>query len=361
MTNKICRYNKYGFCQYGDKCHFRHVNVICESKTCSVFDCEKRHPVICKFYANFKMCKFSPCAYKHETEVNELDKKIENVVKKTINVDKLEKKVNEFENKLKEIRVDAFEEQLHKIIKANKEKDKKIAILENKVKDFENIHQVVKTLEKKIDDLEGDMKKKVKKNETLTDKLDKLQNTVKSLDIKIVKCSQCDFTSHSDQGLKTHIKRKHSAAISENQEKCSKSCDLCGKEFKNEKEMKKHLKSHSFKQIEYKCEECDFLGTNTFTMEVHLGKSHSDQYECGLCDFVAKSFESLETHLFTCEIYKCDECEKRFQKICDMKAHIEIDHEASTYFAIMHAKQSRYDSEEIDVTEYAKHFFVKNI
>ena len=39
------------------------------------------------------MCKFSPCAYKHETEVNELDKKIENVVKKTINVDKLEKKV----------------------------------------------------------------------------------------------------------------------------------------------------------------------------------------------------------------------------------------------------------------------------
>ena len=68
--------------------------------------------------------------------------------------------------------------------------------------------------------------------------LDKLQNTVKSLDIKIFKYSQCDFTSHSDQGLKTHIKRKHPAASSENQEKCSISFDLCGKEFKNEKEMK---------------------------------------------------------------------------------------------------------------------------
>ena len=81
--------------------------------------------------------------------------------------------------------------------------------------------------------------------------------------------------------------------------------------------------------------------TTPFTMEVHY-----TQYEWGLCDFVANSFESLETHLSTCEIFKCDECEKRFQTISDMKAHIETDHEESSYFTIMHAKQSRYDSEE---------------
>ena len=75
---------------YGDKCHFRHVNVLCESKTCSVFECEKRHPVVCKYFMNFKRCKYSPCSYKHENEVNDLEKNIENVVKKTVHLEKLE-------------------------------------------------------------------------------------------------------------------------------------------------------------------------------------------------------------------------------------------------------------------------------
>ena len=40
------------------------------------------------------------------------------VNKKTINLDKLEKKVKEVENKVKETKTDAFEQQLVKIVKA---------------------------------------------------------------------------------------------------------------------------------------------------------------------------------------------------------------------------------------------------
>ena len=43
-----------------------------------------------------------------------------------------------------------------------------------------------------------------------------------------------------------------------------------------------------------------------------------------------------------------------------MKVHIENDHD-DVYYAIMHAKQSRLDSDEIDVTEYSKYYFFKNI
>ena len=67
-------------------------------------------------------------------------------------------------------------------------------------------------------------------------------------------------------------------------------CDLCDKLFDCKKEMKKHRKTHSYKQIE----ECDFIGATPFTMEEHLGKSHSDQFECGLYEYVAKDLDSLE-------------------------------------------------------------------
>ena len=91
MMKVVCRYNKYGYCIYGDKCHFRHVNVICVNDKCSVFECEKRHPVVCKYYINFKKCKFSNCAYSHDikTDVNENDDRIKKMEKKLIERRKL--------------------------------------------------------------------------------------------------------------------------------------------------------------------------------------------------------------------------------------------------------------------------------
>ena len=103
---------------------------------------------------------------------------------------------------------------------------------------------------------------------------------------------------------------------------------------------KKHMKTHSYKQVEFRCEECDFFGETPFTMEVHLGKSHSDHFECGLCEFVATDLEKLEMHLFTCKIYQC-----YVKKLTKIKEHIKDDH--SNY--IIHAKQNRADSDEIEM------------
>ena len=54
MKTKLCRYNKYGYCKYGDDCHFRHINVMCVSEKCDVFECDKRHPIACKYFENFR-------------------------------------------------------------------------------------------------------------------------------------------------------------------------------------------------------------------------------------------------------------------------------------------------------------------
>ena len=57
--------------------------------------------------------------------------------------------------------------------------------------------------------------------------------------------------------------------------------------------MKVHMKTHSYKRAEFKCEECEFCGESELTMEVHLGKNHGEIFECGMCGFVAKDLENL--------------------------------------------------------------------
>ena len=78
-------------------------------------------------------------------------------------------------------------------------------------------------------------------------------------------------------------------------------CELCDKELKSSLEKKTHMKHHSYKLIQYKCEECDFCGTNSVTMDVHVGNEHSEN-ECGMCEYIAKDKETLET---TCLLVRC--------------------------------------------------------
>ena len=108
-----------------------------------------------------------------------------------------------------------------------------------------------KTMNKKIKELE-------KNNEILTEKLSKLESA--SVELKKFKCLQCNFVTNSEKGLKTHIKRMHTASTNKDElELFPKTCDLCEKEIGSKSEMKKHMKSHSYKHIEYKCEECELF------------------------------------------------------------------------------------------------------
>ena len=52
------------------------------------------------------------------------------------------------------------------------------------------------------------------------------------------------------------------------------------------------MRSHSFKEAKFKCEDCDFVGQSRETMEVHIGKSHTDNFECGLFELYWKTRNS---------------------------------------------------------------------
>ena len=125
--------------------------------------------------------------------------------------------------------------------------------------------------------------------------------------------------------------------------------------------MKGHMRVHSYKQVEYKCEECDYCCENEPSMEVHIGSVHNEHFECGLCDFVAGTVDALEMHLFTCEIYEYCECEVRYNTLAEMKHHVcEYHTKGKTFLKIIHAKQNRKNKEEITCTQYYNHTLFTN-
>ena len=120
--------------------------------------------------------------------------------------------------------------------------------------------------------------------------------------------------------------------------------------------MKMYMRLHSYKKVKYKCEECDFCCENEPSIEVHIGRAHSDNFECGLCEFGAGDVEKLETHLFTCEIYECKTCEIRYNTLSEVKYHMCEEHiKGQTFIPIIHAKQNRKNKELINCTKHYNH------
>ena len=185
-----------------------------------------------------------------------------------------------------------------------------------KIDDFEVKVKVISSLEKEFKEFvringkqdEGDVQQKKKEKD------EKLQ------------CKNCDFKATSINGLKIHMKRKHTSYVAEN---LPIKCDICDDKFKywddkpwEKEKIDEHRISHSYtstSELKFKCEECNFWGPNRLTMDMHVRKKHSEIISCGMCMLEVKNEETLETHIVTCEIYQCNECRTKFTTVSDIK------------------------------------------
>ena len=336
----VCRYFKFGYCKFLEQCRLMHISEKCTNPSCEIKTCNLRHPKVCKFYRDYRRCKFGEwCYFLHKENENIDNKTIED-----LRVDMNEKR-DVIEKKLKEID--------EKIAIAEKQEIESIKKLENifneKIETFEN---TIKTLKKCIIEkdeyilsFETRLKLLEKKNIEVQ-KTDDSENTEKVTKNEI-KCSSCDFTTTSKHGLKIHTQRMHT------EQNFSKTCSLCGKTFKSKHKFRNHKFEHTNwerKNNSYSCKECDFVGYNMYTHEVHMGKAHSSSYECGLCDTELGNLGALELHLNTCEIYKCRYCHSKERNVSEIKKHAQTIHDGSTI--IDHLKISRNNKEEVSETMY---------
>ena len=66
----MCYYFKFGHCRYGDTCRRRHNKIICAKENCEIFNCEQRHPKLCRYFKNYGRCKFYPCAFRLVSQIS---------------------------------------------------------------------------------------------------------------------------------------------------------------------------------------------------------------------------------------------------------------------------------------------------
>ena len=83
MNPKVCRYNKYGYCKFSEKCMFKHINEKCADKNCGVFDCDQ---FILKAVesVNIPNCAFNHQLYSDNKEIYDKISKMENKLKKSV-------------------------------------------------------------------------------------------------------------------------------------------------------------------------------------------------------------------------------------------------------------------------------------
>ena len=345
MKQNVCRNYKYGYCHFGDNCRYRHVEEICNDKHCAVFACEKRHPKICNFFREFQRCKFTTyCKYKHEKQnnVNENSDKIIELEKKIENLQQNSKLPDlSYLNKEVDKKIETLENKLKIVIELAEEKDLFIDKLEKKLEEVET------KFEKRYNDLESFLKGEQESIESLRELMKKKDSENEQL-----KCDLCDFTTISKKGLKTHMRRKHTEKT---QEIYPTLCEICKQALRSKADMKTHMISHTYTSIgndKCKCEECDYIGNSDWTMQLHHGKCHSKSIECGLCQFEAKDLERLNLHLKTCETYECEKCEHVTKNITEMKKHVKENYSECGSSTIFHIKIDRNDENEANFKEY---------
>ena len=144
-------------------------------------------------------------------------------------------------------------------------------------------------------------------------------------------CLKCKFETTKEDELKLHNLRKHT---DKEQLEYPINCHICEFKLERSQDFRVHMDIHDLKRTlfgHFECKDCNFLSNMIETMEVHFGKCFVDQLFCGLCEWRSDNLENLETHLKSCEVYECEECDRRFSLLKDVKIHIENEHGKKHY------------------------------
>ena len=93
-AQNVCKFNKYGFCKYKERCIKVHINENCDDNSCDDLNCNSRHPKECRYYRKYQRCKFDPCKYLHR------EKNIDEIIKTKKDIDL---KIKMIDDKLEEL------------------------------------------------------------------------------------------------------------------------------------------------------------------------------------------------------------------------------------------------------------------
>ena len=126
MKDKICIYEKFGFCRNGSGCKFIHPTLVCDDQNCNIQECSKRHPQACRFFTSYKYCKYGDsCKFLHMKKPDDKINKEEYITLKE-KYDVLENKYSKIQDRVATLENNFFDllrNEIHNIQRNANEKE----------------------------------------------------------------------------------------------------------------------------------------------------------------------------------------------------------------------------------------------
>ncbi|XP_037678726.1 zinc finger X-chromosomal protein-like isoform X1 [Choloepus didactylus] len=136
---------------------------------------------------------------------------------------------------------------------------------------------------------------------------------------KTHQCLYCDHKSSNSSDLKRHI-------ISVHTKDYPHKCDMCDKGFHRPSELKKHVAAHKGKKM-HQCRHCDFKIADPFVLSRHILSVHTKDlpFRCKRCRKGFRQQNELKKHMKTHsgrKVYQCEYCEYSTTDASGFKRHV---------------------------------------
>uniref|UniRef100_A0A4W3H7A1 Zinc finger protein 711 n=1 Tax=Callorhinchus milii TaxID=7868 RepID=A0A4W3H7A1_CALMI len=132
-------------------------------------------------------------------------------------------------------------------------------------------------------------------------------------------CPHCDHRSSNSSDLKRHI-------ISVHTKEFPHKCEVCDKGFHRPSELKKHMSTHKGKKL-HQCRHCDFKIADPFILSRHILSVHTKDlpFKCKRCKREFRQQSDLKKHMKTHsgkKVYQCEYCEYSTTDASGFKRHV---------------------------------------
>lgn len=160
-------------------------------------------------------------------------------------------------------------------------------------------------------------------------------------------------------------------------------CDICGKNFRNEENLKRHnFKIHSIEYENLLCQTCGFYTTSKTEFKNHTKNHKRKEFECSICNKKYFTQSHFHAHMrvhenkreFLCTIcgrgfnyavaleyhmrthtgeknYKCDYCGKGFSMKCTLNRHLRT-HTGHRPYKCKYCDRALFSKGELNCHEY---------
>ena len=159
-------------------------------------------------------------------------------------------------------------------------------------------------------------------------KASQLNGHIKKVHGEKVACSHCDYRAGSKHDMERHIRRRHGSAAVANCQWCGRltkdldrhlkmnQCNVpkhernnlpevlcvfvnCGKNFKNDQDMKRHVEVVHDKKRPFGCGDCAYTASTRFNLQIHVKRVHERKPIKDTCPFCNKPCIGLDWHIRT--------------------------------------------------------------